>query len=306
MHTQSQSGGISQAELQASIARSKRYIEEIEAKQLADFIAAQKLEPEFARQETAGLCDAQMYAMVHLYHHGLRRHHVLSWKAYDGRDKYFMNEHKDTLIHLMTKENLSPEQAIQEITGVHEQRVSMLQQLYKYGLRGAHLRSWYPADGFTIETFDTPQQNALIYLMTQEKLDATQAIQEVSGLETERARALLTLYSHGLRGEHLRSWQRPKDCSSFSRIHGNALSDLIKEHHKLPEAAVQRISGLTSDQILLLAKLTKQPSEIVPSKGGMFAPQNTTSNVVNTNTISCPLHESLNNGFVNFSPIKPM
>lgn len=84
-------------------------------------------------------------------------------------------------------------------------------------------------------------------LVTDYQLSHSQAIAELKGLNYEQADALNTLYSHGLRGDHLRNLSI--DEQEFGPHHTVVLTMLMDDWHYDVETAVNCISGCDFEEV---------------------------------------------------------
>jgi hypothetical protein len=81
------------------------------------------------------------------------------------------------------------------------------------------------------------------------RLSPIDALHEISRLDNNGLHALVWLYPHGLRGEHLRNWHgvTPTD-RIFSASYQFALCELVRERGVSVEEALQQITGITWDE----------------------------------------------------------
>lgn len=102
----------------------------------------------------------------------------------------FRSEHVTTHHYLITEQNLSPEQALQEINELNWIQANTLKTLYTYGLRGEHLRdiknyieNTYPEFDFFGEIYDVLEDRVL-----NQHLGLNEALEEIKQMNLEQFR----------------------------------------------------------------------------------------------------------------------
>ncbi|MBI2785956.1 MAG: hypothetical protein HYX60_06500, partial [Legionella longbeachae] len=81
---------------------------------------------------------------------------------------------------------LSPEQALQNMSELNHSQLGALMRLYAKGLRSEHLRQWYGVTS-TDKIFTVGYAWALVALMTKEGFTPGKAIQKITGITNEAA-----------------------------------------------------------------------------------------------------------------------
>lgn len=171
------------------------------------------------------------------------------------RNKHFFKYLQDysSVIHLIKNYKAGPKQALEEIKCLDKRQIEVLLALYDRGLRGEYLRDyWRPHEN--CQYLSDEHIKTLEELFKNKKFqDAPElAIQEISGLDKKQVETLRELYCYGLRSQHLRDWQPPKNCPRFEDEHSDMLWHLIADYKFSPEKAVKEINGLDKKQVHLL------------------------------------------------------
>lgn len=97
---------------------------------------------------------------------------------------------------------------------------------------------------------------ALSYLLTHKNISPRQALNEIININSYQAQSLVKLYDYGLRGNHLRAYQRDEEKDAyFGYDQRDALSYFIQEKQFSPDKAIAEINGLSREQIEALMKL---------------------------------------------------
>ena len=129
--------------------------------------------------------------------HGITKEKLNSWTPPRG-EPFFLIEHQEALVYLVTglpqtgssnitpteeflpaDQQLTPEQAINEINSLYCHQAIALRENYRLGLRGHHLRAWQaPADN---SDFSRDHIIALNYLFRQERLTPEAAVARLNG-----------------------------------------------------------------------------------------------------------------------------
>jgi hypothetical protein len=128
----------------------------------------------------------------------------------------------------------------------------------------------------TQHTFNILRKRAITYLVDGEcynaetipfwkRLTIRDAIQETADLKYDQLRALISLYMHGLRGEHLRSYQ-PCGNHPFGEAHLRALEGMLKGRSQQlsPIDAIRQISKLTIEDVVKLPKTSNTNHRLTP------------------------------------------
>jgi hypothetical protein len=122
------------------------------------------------------------------------------------------------------------------------------------------------------DSISITRQKAISYLVTGDAYEADTipfwqrltlraALAETADLKNNQLRALISLYTHGLRREHLRAYV-PHGNREFSDPHIQALERLLQNAPvKIsPSAAIAQISNLKVEEVARLPKISKQKS----------------------------------------------
>lgn len=102
---------------------------------LPSLTAEQRLSPAQAINEINGLTYNEFRALSSNYAYGLRKNHLLSWRS-SSNSIYFGQGHGDALTLMLGEQHLSPEEAIQRISGLTE---SQAWDLYREIRRASNL-----------------------------------------------------------------------------------------------------------------------------------------------------------------------
>ena len=123
-----------------------------------------------------------------------------------------------------------------------------LDQLHDKGLTQEDLQSWQGSVSTSFPMFSKYHKNALKSLMIGKGLSGHQAIQELNGIPSCIANALVDLYDFGFRGEHIKRWVNENPNVGFFDHHKDALRYLVtREENKLsPDAAITQIRNLSA------------------------------------------------------------
>ncbi len=211
-----------------------------------------KLLPSEVIREIRDLNCYQAEALKNLYNKGLRGTHLRMFKKNHEIHAYFSYEHRNALNFLIEK--LSPEKAIAEINGLSEDQVKALIKLFDRDLRGDHLRAWDPGKH---AVFGNIQEETIRYLMTEQHLNPSDAVKQINQLPYQCCLALQSLYSLGLRGEHL---VQKGLLDAFSRYSDDiclkALISLVRYQNVPLETALDDIKKI-EDQAWYIKSLGK-------------------------------------------------
>ncbi len=153
------------------------------------------LEPEEAVDEVKGLSSLMAFALSEFYEIGLRGAHLKQWIAssipensFSRNKPAFSAAHKDAIEYLITQQNLTPQNAVLEVSDLTPTQAQALTLLSQHQLRGQHLRQWFPNNENCF--FTNAHVQALVYFIREKRLSPNDAVNKITRLDSQQVEAL--------------------------------------------------------------------------------------------------------------------
>lgn len=164
----------------------------------------------------------------------------------------FTRDHASAVEYLMNHQKMTPQQAIDEVSGITQGEARFLVIAYKHGVRGETLRK-IDTEKCPIDSHEFHE--AFSYLVNKKDYSAETAILELDNLTPFQVRLLHELYPYGLRAKHIHAvlgGDREKFADAFDNY---GISEKFRKYFR--SLFEKSLAGSNDLQQVLAASLEK-------------------------------------------------